>query len=164
MFSGCTVPPDSKETEFGSSETKRLLHQQVKYRGSFSAMSRMEVCPYNYFWWCGYFRGPGVSFVTKHEFSVRVTNITSRIGVSWTQSHLSVFKKFLTQWIMALLSKGCIPDKFEAHISLKFCFNLVPILLNVNISLNQILQTFLLCVRQTWMIQLILAIWGFIFL
>ena len=30
-FSGCTVPPDSKETELRSSDaTKRLLHQQVK--------------------------------------------------------------------------------------------------------------------------------------
>ena len=42
----------------------------------------MEVCPYGYFRWCGYFRGPCVSFVTTDEFSVRVTKITSRIGVS----------------------------------------------------------------------------------
>ena len=32
------------------------------------------------------------------------------------------------------------------------------ILLIVNLSLNQILLTFLLCVRQAWMTQLILAI------
>ena len=36
----------------------------------------------SYFQWCGYFRGPWVSFVTTDEFSVRVTKITSRIGVS----------------------------------------------------------------------------------
>ena len=38
----------------------------------------------------------------------------------------------------------------------------IPILLNVNLSLNQTLLTFLLYVRQTWMTQLILAIslWG----
>ena len=34
MFSGCTVPPDSKGTELGS--FKRLLHQQIKIGGSFS--------------------------------------------------------------------------------------------------------------------------------
>ena len=42
----------------------------------------------------------------------------------------------------------------------------VRILLIVNLSLNQILLTFLLCVRQTWMTQLILTIslWEVIFL
>ena len=42
----------------------------------------------------------------------------------------------------------------------------VRILLIVNLSLNQTLLTFLLCVRQTWMTQLILAIylWEVIFL
>ena len=47
---------------------------------------RMEVCPYSYFWRCGYFWGPWVSFVMTDEFSVRVTKITSRIGISWTHS------------------------------------------------------------------------------
>ena len=42
----------------------------------------------------------------------------------------------------------------------------VWILLIVNLSLNETLLTFLLCVRQTWMTQLILAIspWEVIFL
>ena len=47
---------------------------------------RKEVRPYSYFRWCGYFSGPCVSFVTVDEFSVRVTKITSRVGVSWTHS------------------------------------------------------------------------------
>ena len=34
----------------------------------------------------------------------------------------------------------------------------VPILLNVNLSLNEALLTFLLSVRQTWMTQLILGV------
>ena len=36
-ISGHTVPPDSKETKLKVA-TKRLLHQQVKIQGSFSAM------------------------------------------------------------------------------------------------------------------------------
>ena len=32
------------------------------------------------------------------------------------------FYLFLTQWIMAALSKGCKPDKFEPHNSLKLSF------------------------------------------
>ena len=39
----------------------------------------MEVCPYSYFWLCGYFWGPQVSFVATDEFSVRVTEITLKI-------------------------------------------------------------------------------------
>ena len=62
--------------------TKRLLDQQVKNNGSFSAMFSIEVCPYSYFWCCGYFRGPWVSFVMRNKYSVRVTKITSKICVS----------------------------------------------------------------------------------
>ena len=125
---------------------------------------------YSYFWWCGYFWGPYVSFVTADEFSVRVKKITSKMGVSWTHSLPFIFNLFklnelwpyyekhvnqiilncITLWSLALWI-------FEAF---------VQILLIVNLSLNQTLLTFLLCVRQTWMTQLILAIslWQVIFL
>ena len=36
--------------------------------------------------------------------------------------YLSVFYLFLTQWMMSILSKGCKPDNFESHNSLKFSF------------------------------------------
>ena len=64
---------------------------------------------------------------------------------------------------MAILSKACKPDNFESHNSLKLSFtNIRGLRLNfviVNLSLNQTLLTFLLYVRQTWMTQLILAIY-----
>ena len=63
-----------------------VVTKSQKYRGSFSAMLHMEVCPYSYFQWCWYFWGLQVSFVMTDEFSVRVTKITSRIGVAWTHS------------------------------------------------------------------------------
>ena len=63
---------------------------------------------------------------------------------------------------MARLSKACKPDNFESHNSLKLSFTIfeafVQILLIANLSLNQTLLSFLLCVRQTWTTQLILAI------
>ena len=63
---------------------------------------------------------------------------------------------------MAIFSKACKPDNFESHNSLKLSFTnirgLAGILLILKLSLNQTLLTFLLCVRQTWMTQLILAI------
>ena len=63
---------------------------------------------------------------------------------------------------MTMLSKGCKPHKCESHHSLKLSFiNICSLFFsNVNLSLNQILMTFILYVRQTWMTQLILAIEG----
>ena len=62
---------------------------------------------------------------------------------------------------MAILSKGCKPYHFQPHtqnLALQIFEALIPILLNVNPSLNQTLQTFLFYLRQTWITQLILAI------
>ena len=63
---------------------------------------------------------------------------------------------------MAILSKACKPDSLELHNSLNLALQIfeafVAILLIASLSLDQTLPTFLLCVRQTWMTQLILAI------
>ena len=61
------------------------------------------------------------------------------------------------------ISKACKQDNFELHNSLKLSFaNICGLYLNFvdceSLSLNQTLLTLLFCVRQTWMIQLILAI------
>ena len=37
-------------------------------------------------------------------------------------AYLSVFNLVLTQWIMAILSKGCKSDKFEPYTSLNLSF------------------------------------------
>ena len=130
----------------------------------------MQVHPYSYFQWCGYFWGPWVSFVMTDEFSVRVTKNTSRIGVSWTHSLAFYLFPNLNLWIMAILSKASKPDNFEPHNSLNLSFTniwgLCSNFVDCNISLNQTLLTFLLFVRQTWMTQLILALplWEVIFL
>ena len=63
---------------------------------------------------------------------------------------------------MAILSKACKPDNSKSHNSLKLSFTSIggfhSNFIIVNLSLNQTLLTCLLCVRQTWMTQLILAI------
>ena len=130
----------------------------------------MEVCPYSYFRWCRYLWGPWVSFVTKDEFSVRVTKITSRIGVSRTH-----ILPFCFWFIFNLINYGHITKKDVNQLTLNHTtlWNLTlqvfeaftKILLNVNLSLNQTPLVLLLYVRQIWMIQLILSIslWGFTF-
>ena len=85
-------------------------------------MSCMEVCPYSYIQRCGYFRGPWVSFVKKDEFSVRSQKLLQGLVSHELTAYLSVFNLFLTQTIMAMLSKGCKPDNFEPHNSLKLSF------------------------------------------
>ena len=61
---------------------------------------------------------------------------------------------------MAILSKACKPDNFYLHNSLKLSFTNIQGLCSnfTNLSLNQTLLAFYLCVRQISMTQLILAI------
>ena len=72
MFSGCTVPPDSKETELGSSDQEASPLAGKNIGVVLVPCSRIEVRPYSYFRWWAYFRDPWVSFVTTDEFSVTV--------------------------------------------------------------------------------------------
>ena len=113
--------------------------------------------------------GVGISKVSKCHFLQQMSsNWGSHKLLQELTAYLSVFNLFWTQWIMAILSKGCKPDNFEQHNSLKLlltniwdvCFNFVEC------KLNQTLMTFLLYVRQTLMTQMILAIslWVVIFL
>ena len=161
MFSGCTVPPDSKDTELGSSDQEASPSEGKITGVVLVPCSRMNVRPYSYFWWCGYFWGPWVLFVVTDEFSVRVTKLLQGLVSCELAAYIFVFTLFFTQWTLAILSKGCKSDNFEPHNSLKLSFANMRGLhsnFNVNLSLNQTLLTFLLSMRQTWMTQLILAI------
>ena len=95
LFSGCTVPPDSKETKVGSSDQEASPSADKNTGVVLVPCLHMEVFPDSYFRWCGYFWGPRVSFVMTDEFSMRVTKITSRIGVSWTHSLPFYFLTYL---------------------------------------------------------------------
>ena len=122
VFSDCTVLPDSKETKLGSSNQEASPSAGKNTGVVLVPCSRMEVRPYSYFRWCGYFWGPWVSFVTAHEFSVRVTKLLQGLVSHELTAYLSLFNLFLTQWIMAILLKGCKPDNFEPHNFLKLSF------------------------------------------
>ena len=83
-------------------------------------MWRKEVCPYSYFWCCRYFRGPWVQM--SWVLSGRSEKLLQWSVSPQLRAYLSVFNLFLTQWFMALLSKGCKPGNFEPHNSLKLSF------------------------------------------
>ena len=63
---------------------------------------------------------------------------------------------------MTILSKACKPDNFELHNSLKLSFTNIQGLRSNFVDCKSFLESnspdILLCVRQTWMTQLILAI------
>ena len=60
MFSGCTVLPDSKETILGSSNQEASPPAGKNTGVVLVPCLRMEVCPYIYFQWCGFFCSPFV--------------------------------------------------------------------------------------------------------
>ena len=70
----------------------------------------MEMCPYSYFGWCGYFWGPGC-----HLLQQILSEDHKNYFKDWCLIHSQPTFLFLTQWIMAILSKGCKPDNLESH-------------------------------------------------
>ena len=84
MFSGCTVPPDSMETELVSSdqEASPSAGKNTGVQGSFSPMfthGSVSLQLFPVVW--VFLRSLGV-IVTTDEFSVNITKATLRIGVS----------------------------------------------------------------------------------
>ena len=133
--------------------------------------SHMEVCPYCYFWWCGYFWGLilGVICYDRWVLSERQKNYFKYWCLLNVQP--TVLFLMLTRWIMAILSEGCKPENFELHNSLKLSFTNILGLRSNFVDCECWLWIFPWIkfswhVRQTWMTQLILAnsLWGVIFL
>ena len=81
MFSGCTVPPDSKENKLGSSD-----QEAPPSAGENTRVGLVPCCT----WKCVPTAISGVVDISevpgchllRHEFVMRVTKISSRIGVS----------------------------------------------------------------------------------
>ena len=77
----------------------------------------MEVCPYSYF-------GPEVPrchLLQQMNSQLGSHKLQGLVSHELT-AYLSVFNPFLTPWIMVILWKGCNPDNFEPHNSLKLSF------------------------------------------
>ena len=79
----------------------------------------MEVCPYSYLQWCGYFWGPWELFIMTDESQWGSQKLLQGLVSHEVKAYLSIFKQFK---LMAILSKACKPDNFESHNSLKLSF------------------------------------------
>ena len=162
--------PDNKETKFGSSN-----QEASQSAGKNTGIVLVPCC----MWKCvptAILGGVDISEVPACDLLQQTSSqwglqkLLQGLVSHELTAYFSVFNLFLTQWIMAILSKGCKLDNHESHNSLKLSFMniqaFIQILLDVNLSLSQTLLTLLLCVRQTWMTQLIrtVSLWGVIFL
>ena len=121
MFPGCTVPPDSKEIKLVNSS-----REASPSAGKNTGIKLVSCCAWS----------------VPLQLLPLVSIFLRSLGVTWWQissqwgspkllrrlvSHelkvyLSVFNPLWTQWIMEILSKGCKPDNFESHSSLKLSF------------------------------------------
>ena len=155
------MPPYSKEIELGSSN-QEASQSESKNTGVVLVPCHTWKCPYSYFQWCGYFHIPGSHLLQQISSQWRSKKLPWGLVSHELTAYLPVSYLFLTQWIVAILSKGCKLDNFQSYNSLKLSFtkicHLRSNLLNVNLPLNQTLLTFWLYVRKTWMTQMILAI------
>ena len=128
MFFGCTVPPDSKETEHGSNNEET----------SPSAGKNTGIVLVSYrSWKCVPTAISGGTDISKVCECPLLRQMSSQRG--WQKllqglvsheltSYLSISNVFLTQWIMGILSIGCKPNNFEPHNSLKHSFTNIRIL------------------------------------
>ena len=122
MFSGCTVPPDSKDTELGSS------YQEASPLAGKNTGVVLVPCGA---WKCVSTPNSSDADISEIPGSHLLWQVISLWGsqklIQGFVSHkltpyLSVFNLFLTQWTKTILSKGCTPDNFESHNSLKISF------------------------------------------
>ena len=169
MFSGCNVPPDSKETELGSSDQESSLSAGKNTR-IVLVLCRTWNCV------CTAISGVvDISEVPKcHLLQQMSSQWESETLLQGLVSHeltvyISVFNLFLTQWIMAILSKGWQPDNFEPHYSLKHSFTNIWDLWSNFVECESFFESNspdILVLWETWITQLILAIslWGVIFI
>ena len=117
-------------------------------------MFHIEVCPYSYFRWCGYFWGLWCHLLQQMSSKWGSQKIASSIGVSWAPQP---FLTYFNSW------QGHIIKRTKARQLWIILSNLVllifevsiRILLNVNLSLSQTLLTFLLYLRQRGYLPLI---------
>ena len=123
---------------------KRLFHQQVKI--------------------------PRYNLLQQKSSQWGLQKLLKRLVSHELTAYLTVFELFLTLWIIVILSKGCKPDNFESHNSLKLSVTDMRGLRSNFIECEFFLELYspdIFALYETNLdAQLILAIclWGVIFL
>ena len=116
------MPPDSKETKPGSSNWE-ASSSAGKNNGIVLVPCRTWKCiPTAISGGVDTSKVPGCHLLRQMCSQWRSQKLLQELVSHELTAYLSVFNLFLTQWIMAILSKGSKPDNFEPHNSLKLSF------------------------------------------
>ena len=119
MFSGCTVLPDIKETKLGSSDQKASPWGVISTRVILVPCHTLKCAP------TAISGGVDISEVPRCYLLQQMKSQweSQKLLKGWClMNSLSVFDLLLTRWIMVILWKGCKPNNFKSHNSLKLRF------------------------------------------
>ena len=119
MFCGCTVPPDSDEIELGSSDWKASLSASKNNGIVLVACRPWKYVPTAISGAVDIFVVPGCHVLRQMSSQWGLQKLCQGLVSHELTAYLSVFDLFLIQWTMVILSKGCKPNNFEQHNSLK---------------------------------------------
>ena len=132
MFSGCTVLPDSKVTELGSRDQETSPSAGKNTGVVLVPCCTWKCAPTAIFGGVDIFEVPGCHLLGQMSSQWGLEKLIQGLVSHELTAYLSNFDLFLTQWIMAILSKGCKPDNFESDNSLKLSFmNIWDLRLNI---------------------------------
>ena len=161
VFSGCIVPPDSKETWLECSDqnaspsvgknTRVVLVPCCTWKCVAAAISSgVDISEV-----------PGCHFLQQMHSQWGLQELLQGLMSPELTVYLSVFDLFLSSELWPYYQKDVnqttLNHKILQNLALQIFVAFAWILLNVNLSLNETLLTYLLYTRQTWMTQLILA-------
>ena len=94
MFSDCTMPPDSKETKRRNSNLEASPSVSKNNKVNLVPCSCMEVHPYSYFRWSGYFWGPWASLLWQMSSEWGSQKLIQGLVFHELTAYLSVFNLF----------------------------------------------------------------------
>ena len=119
MFSQCTVPPNSKETKLGSSNQEASPSAGKNTRIVLVPCHTWKCAPTAISNGVDISKVPGCHLLLQMSSQWESQKLLQGLVSHTLTAYLSVFDQFLTEWIIAIFSKGCKPDKLEPHNSLK---------------------------------------------
>ena len=125
VFSGSYVPPDSKKTKLGRSDQEASPSAGKNTRIILVPCCTFKCLPTAISGGVDISNIPGCHLLQQMSFQWGSQRLLQGLVSHEPTAYLSVLTLLLTQWIMAVLSKGWEPDNFEPHNSLKLSFTSV---------------------------------------
>ena len=125
VFSGCTVLPNNEETQLGSSNQEASSSADKNTGIVLAPCCAWKCVPTVISGGVNISEFPGCHLLWQMSSQWGSQELLHGLVSQELTAYLSVFNQFLHQWIMFVISKGCKPDNFKLHNSLKLYCMLV---------------------------------------